>query len=389
MGLFLYTFLFPGGEEEKCRAALQYEAGDMDLNIHPEECHWHVFPKGPAVQLNDGAVGFDSAGRLSDALDTPVMGLYIYDDDLWGYDLWQKGRQLDQFASVHGYFDEDSPPNTPGNASVIARHFDVEPERIERYLIPWEDEDIGNYAYHNDEFTAGDSWQMADFMAALGFDYDQLCPPEPEPVPVKEPNQSFPAPTRTGWTFLPPGALLKDTPELPNALTSQDYAFQRAEMLGEDGPALMPLLQYAKYQDAISLLTEAIQKRPEEAGFLLVRAFCWSQLERQSGRSRKMETDRDLTKSLELEPDNIMALRARCPNTATTARYARHIQDLTRLMELDPENRDLYQVSRAYRHHWLKDDVSARADLDEVLFRGQFRTVDFVYLCRELRMPGF
>jgi len=393
MGLFLYTFLFPGGEEKTCRAALEREAEDPELSIRVEECRWRAFPKGPAVLLNDGAVGFDSAGRLSDAVDCPVMGLYIYDDDFWGYDLWWKGKALDQFASMPGYFDEDSPPYRPGEAQTVARCFGVEPERIERYLVPWDEEamDGDGRAYDDDKAAIGDSWQLADFMNALGFDYDLLCPPDGEPE--KEPNQSAAAPPGPP-PVQPPryngrGREVADTPELPNALTSRAYAFERASMLGEAYGGLLPLLQYAKYQDAIALLGEAIQVAPGEAGFYLLRAFCWKQLEGLSGRSRKWEMERDLTKALELEPDNVMVLRARCPTGATSARYPRHVQDLTRLMELDPENRDLYLVDRAYRHHWLKDDAAARADLREVLDRGRLWTVDLVYLCKELKLPGF
>ena len=100
--------------------------------------------------------------------------------------------------------------------------------------------------------------------------------------------------------------------------------------------------------------------------------------------SRRPDMDRDLGKALELDPDNIMALRARCPTAATTARYKRHIEELTRLMALDEENRDYYQVSRAYRHHWVGDDESAKADLRDVLSRGKIWTVDLTYLCQEL-----
>jgi len=396
MGLFLYTLLFPGGEEGACRAALRREAEDPELSIRPGECHWHIFPKGPAVQLNDGAIGFESAGRLSETMDCPVMGLYIYDDDFWGYDLWQKGKALDEFASLPGYFEEDSPPNRPGDARILARCFGVKPERIERYLIPWDEESMegDNCAYDGDRAVIGDSWQLADFMNALGFDFDLLCPPDEESdgEPEKEPNRSAAAPPGPPPDQPPRYSEQRkavDTPELPSALTSRAYAFERVSMLGEEYGALSPLLQYAKYQDAIALLSEALQAAPDEAGFYLLRAFCWKQLEGLSGRSRKAEMDRDLGRALELEPDNVMALRARCPVTATSARYPRHIQDLTRLMELDPENRDLYQVDRAYRRHWLKDDGAARADLREVLDRGKLWTVDLVYLCRELNLPGF
>lgn len=391
MGLFLYAFLFPGGKEGTCRAALERQAQDPELSIRPEECSWHVYPKGPAVQLNDGAMGFESAGRMSGTsdgtgLDCPVMGLYIYDGDFWGYELWHKGKELDQFASLPDYFDQGEPPDKPGNAELVARLFGVEPERIVRYLTPWREEAVDEYAYEGDVNAIGDCWQMADFLDALGFDYDRLCPPPPEPE--KEPNQPAPPP-ETGWQFLPPGAYLEDTPDLPSALTSRDYALQRLEALGEAYADLLPLMECGKYREAIDRLDGAVQATPEEAGLYLLRAFCWQQLEKASGRSRKYEMERDLGKALELEPENVIVLRARCPTTATSARYSRHIQDLTLLMGLDPENRDIYQISRAYRYHWTKDDDAARSDLEEVLRRGETKTVDLVYLCKELGLPGF
>lgn len=394
MGLFLYTFLFPGGEEEACRAALEREADDPDLNIRLDECRWHMFPKGPAVLLSDGAVGFDSAGRLSEAVNCPVMGLYIYDGDFWGYDLWQRGRQLDQFASLPGYFDEDSPPNMLGNAQVVAHTFGVEPERVERYLVPWDEETMDGdiYAYDEDKTVVGDSWQMADLMNALGFDFDRFYPQDEalDEEPKKEANRS--ASVTEGelrQEYARKQSMPIDTPELPDALNSRYYALQRAELLGEAYEALFWLLRDGDYQEVIAQATAAITAAPDKAGLYLLRAFCWKQTEGISGRSRKPEISRDLTKALELEPDNVMALRARHPNTETSARYPRHIQDLTRLMELDPENRDLYLVDRAYRYHWLKDDDAARADLEEVLDHGELWTVDLVYLCGELGLPGF
>lgn len=384
MGLFLYTLLFPGGDPDKCRAALERKIENQDHNIRPDNCQWHIYPKGPAVQLNDGAVGLDYAGPLSKRVHCPVLLAYIYDDDFWGYQLWQGGRELDQFASVHDYFDEGSPPDKPGDADLVARCFGVEPERVRRYLLPWDEEPDG-YAYEGDEFTAGDSWQMADFLDALGFDYDRLCPPEPEekepngPAPRLEPPP-IPAPR-------PKGRAVEDTPVLPSALTDRSYALERAA--GLERTDLLRLLESGKYQDLAAGLAEAIQAAPEEPALYLLRAFCWKGLEHTSSRSRTPDMLRDLTRALELEPDNVMALRGRAALTTTSRRYPQQIQDLTRLMELDPENRDLHQASRAYFHHWLKDDAAARADLNEVLERGELWTVDLVYLCRELGLPGF
>lgn len=384
MGLFLYTLLFPGGDPDKCRAALERKIENPDHNIRPDNCQWHIYPKGPAVQLNDGAVGLDYAGPLSKRVHCPVLLAYIYDDDFWGYELWQRGWELDQFASVHDYFDEGSPPGKPGDADLVARCFGVEPERIRRYLLPWDEEPDG-YAYEGDEFTAGDSWQLADFLDALGFDYDRLCPPDPEekepngPAPRLEPPP-IPAPR-------PKGRTVEDTPVLPSALTDRSYALERAEGLGRTD--LLRLLESGKYQDLAARLAEALQAAPEEPALYLLRAFCWKGLEHTSSRSRTPDMLRDLTRALELEPDNVMALRGRSSLTTTSRRYPQQIQDLTRLMELDRENRDLYQASRAYFHHWLKDGAAARADLNEVLERGELWTVDLVYLCRELGLPGF
>ena len=384
MGLFLYTLLFPGGDPDKCRAALERKIENPDHNIWPDKCQWHMYPKGPAVQLNDGAVGFDYAGPLSKRVNRPVLLAYVYDDDFWGYELWRKGKALDQFASLPDYFDQGSPPDKPGDADLVARCFGVEPERIRRYLLPWDEEPDG-YAYEGDEFTAGDSWQMADFLDALGFDYDRLCPPEPEekepngPAPRLEPPP-IPAPR-------PKGRAVEDTPILPSALTDRSYALERAEGLGRTD--LLRLLESGKYQDLSARLAEAIQAAPEEPALYLLRAFCWKGLEHTSSRSRTPDMLRDLTRALELEPDNVMALRGRSSLTTTSRRYPQQIEDLTRLMELDRENRDLYQVSRAYFHHWLKDGAAARADLNEVLERGELWTVDLVYLCRELGLPGF
>lgn len=397
MGVFLNVILFPGGEEDACRAALERSALDPELSLRPEECRWHVYEKGPAVELNDWANGYEAAGRISGSsdgtgLEDSVLLAYIYDDDFWGYELWRQGKLLDQFATVHDYFDEGSPPDQPGDAELMARCFGVEPERINRYLIPWPEDAGDEHAYHGDKSPMGDCWQMADFLDALGFDYDKLCPPELE---EKEPNGS--PPTGAEFPKAPPpaeprpkrGRTAADTPILPSALTSRDYALERAEALGEAYGDVLRLLQGGKYQDLASRLTEALQAAPEEAGLSLLRAFCWKMLEGLGTRSRIPDMIRDLTQALEREPDNVMALRGRSSLTTTSRRYPQQIQDLTRLAELDPANRDLHLVARAYFHHWLKNDGDARADLEAVLERGELWTVDLVYLCGELKLPGF
>lgn len=398
MGLFLETVLFPGGRESECRAAVKRCSDDREFSIEADECQWHVFEKGPAVLLNDGCCGYEAMGeRLSGLVECPVMALHIYDDDFWGYSLWQNGREIDQFFSLGDYFGEGEPPRKPGDAGAVGKCFGVEPGDVERYLIPWDEEMMERgeerFAYDGDEAVIGDCWQMADFMKALGFDYDRLCPPAdeweqvsgPEDGAVREQEQVSGSVPGTKPVVVSAAPLPAEPPVLPNALTDREYILLRAQELGEKYGEIVQMIGSGRYQEAAPLITDAVWTVQDNPVLYLLRAFCWNQTEGvKFGLSRKPDMDRDLTRVLELEPDNVMALRARCPVTGTTARYKRHIQDLTRLMELDVENRDSYQVDRAYRFHWVGDDENARKDLEEVVGRGEFRSVDLIYLCGEL-----
>ena len=55
MGIFLHTVLFPGGDELKCRTALQRAAQEPDFSLHLDGCRWHLFDKGPAALLTAAA----------------------------------------------------------------------------------------------------------------------------------------------------------------------------------------------------------------------------------------------------------------------------------------------------------------------------------------------
>lgn len=388
MGLFLHAVLFPGGEEERCRQALGRCAADPLLGLRPAECRWRQCARGPAALLNDGFTGPELlAARMSFGLEDPLMVLFIYDGDFWGYFLWQKGAELDRFASQPDYFSPGNPPAEAGDARAVGRVFSKTPALLQNYLAPWRPEKAGRRAYAGDGAPAGDCWQMADFMGALGFDYNSFQMERPAEGAVfpedKPPKLEY---QQEDWLRRGP-AEPEDTPELPNALNDREYAWTRARLLGPAGEELRGLLKEGCYQQGVDWLTKALQTQPEEPSLYLLRAFCWAQMEGSGqGRSRKPEMDRDLTQALEQEPDNVWILRARCPTAATSARYRRHIQDLTRLIELDPENQDIYLVSRAYRLHWSGNDDGARQDLELVLDHGNLWTVDLTYLCNQLRL---
>lgn len=387
MGLFLQTILFPEGDNPKCQTFFKICTEDSQMWIQPDECRWHLFDKGPAVLLNDGCYGGKVvAERMSSLLESPVMMLSIYNGEFWSYCLWEKKEEIDSFSSLAGYSEVKKSFHKPGNAKIIKRCFGVSEEQVERYLIPWDEEEIGVSAYDTDKSVVGDCWQMVDFMKALGFDFDLLCPPKERfnrtlSTTCTTPSYQTATPNQSSQ--------IPDTPILPNALTDRFYALCQAVESEHICPKITELFAQEKYQEIVSVLTDAVKTSPDNHSLYLLRAFCWNQMEGKAcGLSRKPDMDRDLTKVLELDPDNIMALRGRCPTAATTHRCKRHIQDLTRLIELDSDNISLYQLDRAYRWHWTGDDENARKDLEAILDRGNLWTVDLTYLCQELNVRG-
>lgn len=166
-------------------------------------------------------------------------------------------------------------------------------------------------------------------------------------------------------------------------LLETDNALTRACELCEGlYPEVFALLDAGDVRGAAALCGQRLEKVPDWRLYVL-QAHCWKRLR------KAPETDRSLTAALELDPDNILILRARCPTAATTNRYRRQIGDLGRLMELDPANLGIYLVSRAYRLHWTGDDEGTRRDLRGARDWGGelLRTADFQCLWKEL-LPG-
>lgn len=175
MGLFLQTAIAPNCGETEVRRAVEKLASKME--IIPEQCQYRKSGAGCAVLFNDDCCGFDELAReLSIALSRPVMLLFIYDGDFWGYFFYDNREELDSFNSLPDYF-ESSPgeqQSGAGDSGVIARYFQVEQKDIELYLRIWTEEMMEEYekpAYPGDEFGQCDCWQMADFMRKLGFPY--------------------------------------------------------------------------------------------------------------------------------------------------------------------------------------------------------------------------
>ena len=175
MGLFLQTAILPSCGEEKARSAVSALAQkDSTLDLDVSGCKFFSDNNGVQVLFNEYCAGYDSLAKgLSELAGTPVMLLYIYDEDFWGYFFYENGAELDRFTPIPDYFGEESGPDASGNSTLIAERFGVPEEVVARYLTVWTDEDFESErkASEDDEFIAGDCWQMADFMAKLGWTY--------------------------------------------------------------------------------------------------------------------------------------------------------------------------------------------------------------------------
>lgn len=178
MGLFLQTVLVLNGNENAVKATLEQVEKDSDIDLAASECQYQSLPKGTSVLLNENCTGYgELAQTLSDKLARPVLLLYIYDEDFWGYFFYENGRELDCFQTMPDYFEENSEEDNlhaGGNSRLIAEYFGVEEAEINKYFRVWTEELLDDYeakAYEDDAFGQCDCWQMVDFMRKLGFPY--------------------------------------------------------------------------------------------------------------------------------------------------------------------------------------------------------------------------
>ena len=96
--------------------------------------------------LNENCLGYEElAETLSDELVRPVLLLYIYDEDFWGYYFYENGKSLDCFQTVPDYFSDGSEEEAlaaVGNSGLIAKYFGIEESEIEKYLAARTEEQL-------------------------------------------------------------------------------------------------------------------------------------------------------------------------------------------------------------------------------------------------------
>ena len=109
MGLFLQTALFPGCDESIARDAVEAAAKNPVFYIDLEACRYAQSYEGTQVLIEGDTLGFAPLAKaLSDVSENPVLLLYIYDGDYWGYDFYG-GDEEDHFNTLPDYFGPVSP----------------------------------------------------------------------------------------------------------------------------------------------------------------------------------------------------------------------------------------------------------------------------------------
>ena len=352
MGVFLQTALFPGCAESAARDAVETASKNPALHIDLGMCKYAQNYEGTQVLMEGDDLDFAPLAKaLSDASENPVMLLYIYDGDYWGYDFYGGGEE-DHFSTCPDYFGPVSPEEKQrlaGNPAALSGWLPTwDTGMMRRYLVHWSDLDedaIEETACPDDCFPYGDCWQMTDFMAQLGFpwafDSVQDAPPL-QPV--------YPKLREILERELPP--VSKEAPlegqdlldKLPSAL-SPEYV---RRLLEEDGVREFGLLEKTPPEiiEAVRLHRQTVT-RPECNSqcqrLAVLAAFCafwlrgsiaWGFLD--------YATYEPVYGSYE-KPTDIYVLRARAALTDFSKRH-RALRDLERLIELDPANRALYQA---------------------------------------------
>lgn len=177
MGMSITTAIFKNTNLEDTKKALNLLAQhNSNAEINVDDCQFENGASTLMLFNADAVIDNVDIEFLSKEVADIVLSLYIYDDDFWGYCLYENGNLLDEFNTSPDYFEDISDEECDalkGKPDVISKYFDVNVKDIEKYLVHWTEEmqDEEDLAYEDDEFTYCDCWQMADFMQKLGFPY--------------------------------------------------------------------------------------------------------------------------------------------------------------------------------------------------------------------------
>lgn len=155
--------------------------------------------------------------------------------------------------------------------------------------------------------------------------------------------------------------------EYITALNDISYLFRK------EYAEIFRIMINGEYEDMYQACNEAISRDPENGELYVIRAYAYAR--RKSAVSPIIQLNKDYTEALKYNPNDVMVLRARCGLSSTKKKCReQNIGDVTRLLELDNENREEYLLHRAYYCKWAEWQEQAIQDLEEVIsMNGRFR----------------
>lgn len=369
MGVFLQTAILKGTNRAEFQSILpQIAAEHPEMAIDPDNYRYLTYADGIGVLFSDGVVGYEPlAQALSQRLACVAMLLYAYDGDLWGYYLYEHGREVDCFCPMPEYFTDDAGQGEKlqGNAALVGAQFGINPKAIEAYYVRWTEDlaESGKKAHPSDRFPYGDCWQLVDFMERLGypFAYDGVTntgAKEPPKLPTLGEilvQKLPPCPPKNSEIYYTVG-------NLPTALEYEHIA----QLLQNPAYPFFADLPAKQIPSVANCVRNEIDKNPRHRDPVLytLLAFCDQWLGNL--------TDRywNLYRAVEGAPDDILLLRAR--GLVATIHTKRHmgVKDMTKLLELDPSNSQVYFLCRSFFCFINDKQDMACADMQEVLRGG-------------------
>lgn len=115
-------------------------------------------------------VGERLASELSRLTHGPAIVVLEYDQDAWGYSLFDDGKPLDRFWNSPEAVDEPA-EDCAGNIAILTSTFGVASDSIAPYIRHITEADRRRKAFAHDEFPLGNHWVRVDFMRRLGLKY--------------------------------------------------------------------------------------------------------------------------------------------------------------------------------------------------------------------------
>lgn len=352
VGVFLQVALFPGCDETAARAAVE-AMGTAGFSVDLTKCRYAQSYEGTQVLIEGDELGLALLAKaLSDAAVNPVMLLYIYDGDFWGYDFYG-GQEEAHFSTLPDYFGPitaTEKERLSGNPAALEGWFPIQNIHALRcYLVHWSDLDESEldgeqFALMGDQFPFGDCWQMTDFAAHLGFPWPfgqvEDAPAMKPPLPTLGEILAQNLPRMPREESLVDISLLRD---LPSSL-SPEYI---RRLLNEDGVREFHFERKTPRDvmdgvNAHRLTVNRPERDPLCQRLSVLAAFCAHWLNEGSAWGFLDRATYEPLYGSAGKPTDIDVLRARAALTAFTKRH-RAIKDLERLIELDPANRGLYQ----------------------------------------------